>query len=121
MKLYVICKMLNGEPVVPAGSFYGYSFVDKVNSWGGYLFTGTAAQLAALATAANVYAFQDLEVPVAPEHQAAINAWLVAQWGPGSEMPPGCTYHEGIILLGQALNRDFQLPMLDVADPETTA
>ena len=52
--MYAIAKMSNGMPDLGGLPYYGFVHIGRVGDWGAYLFSGTPAQLSAIAAAEGV-------------------------------------------------------------------
>ena len=126
MKLFAIVSMENGLPKIDftATPCTGYALGGKVGGFGCYLFSGTAAQLTALAALANVIAirqvsdgsvrFPELDATIGAAARTKINNWLTARGYPN--IPSGWTYRQVVKEIYKRVEARFDLDHLDVGE-----
>lgn len=125
MKLFCIANQSSGIPAISNLPFAGWVLCGKVGSWGAYLFSGTAAQLAAINALPQIFGicvvtesgdvkWAELDGTIASATRLKLNAWLTARGYP--TIPAGATYKQVVLAVYQRLNALFELNAFDVAD-----
>jgi hypothetical protein len=126
-KMFALCQMSGGSPAVDfsATPIRGYVLCDQVASWGAYLFSGTGAQLTALAAVPEVVPivavtenggtkWAELDGTIAPAVRTKLNTWLTNRGYPN--IPAGWTYRRVVREIYERINPHFSLDNFDVAD-----
>jgi len=117
--LFAICDMVGGFPNIPASTpVKGWAHFDSLGQYGAYLFSGTAAQLAALnalpnmaglvemtGKADNEREWLELDTVIAAGVRTKINNWLTARGRP--TIPAGQTYKQVVRAIFQYFNSRF--------------
>lgn len=117
--LFAICNMIGGSPNIPASTpVKGYAHFDTLGQYGAYIFSGTAAQLAALNALPNVIGlvamtgktdndkeWLELDTVIAAGVRTKINTWLTARGF--TNIPAGWTYKQVVRAIYQRFNSRF--------------
>lgn len=127
MKAFAIIRMTNGAPDIENLPIHGFvlAFHLPNYSWGGYLISGTSAQLNALNSLSQVFGivavtqsgdvkWAELEgvCPVAVRNR--LNTWLGNNGYPN--IPSGWTYKRIIREIFQRTNEHFDLSTINIVD-----
>lgn len=127
--LYAINQMINGQTEVSHEAFKGVCLAaGPIGSWALYLYSGTAAQLTAIAALATVYPlaamtdngvikWAELNNTVTAAHRTKLNTWLTARGYP--TIPVGWSYLQilnALVTRIKRANDGFDLNVTWVAD-----
>jgi hypothetical protein len=125
-KLFAICRMSGGLPDidVTVTPVKGWVLCDQVGNQGAYLFSGTAAQLAALnalsqvlgiiAVTQNGARWAELDGVISSAVRTKLNTWLTARGYPN--IPADWTYRQVILAVYKRLNNHFDLSNFDIEE-----
>ncbi len=124
---FAICKMAGGLPDIDfeATPVHGYTLGGVVGNFGAYLFSGTAAQLAALnalpqvvvicaLTTAGDVRWAELDGKIAEAIRTRLNTWLTTRGYP--TIPADCSNRQVVEAIYKRMNDKFDLGGIDVAD-----
>jgi hypothetical protein len=121
--------MVGGEPDVNREAIYGFVHCASVGNWGAYAFSGTAAQLTALAalpvvqlipicavTKSGNVKWAELNTVIPSAVRTKLNTWLTARGLPN--IPAGWTYRQVVLAVFKRLHDRFDLDNFYVVAPE---
>lgn len=129
--LFGICRMVGGDPdldrtVTP---FHGFVHCASIGNFGAYLFSGTGAQLTALAalpvaqfvpivaiTKSGDVRWAELDGVITTAIRNKLNTWLTARSLPN--IPVGWTYKQVVVAIFKRLHANFDLDNFYVVAPE---
>ncbi len=124
---FAICRMAGGLPDIDfmATSVFGYTIGGVIGQFGAYLWSGTAAQLAALnalpqvvgicaLTTAGDVRWAELDGKIAAAVRNRLNIWLGAQGYP--TIPADWSNRQVVEAIYKRMNDRFDLGGIDVAD-----
>ncbi len=127
MKAFAIIKMTGGHPAIDATAtpYTGFTFCDSIGQWGGYIVSGTGAQLRAIDDLTDVYGicvvtqdgdkhWPELNNVMATAIRNRLNTWLTARGF--SNIPTNWTNKQVILAIFRRLNVDFNINNFDVTD-----
>jgi len=123
--------IVGGDPDIDrvAIPYHGFAKCISVSNYGCYLFSGTTAQLTALAalpaaqfvpvcvvTHDDKVRWAELDGIIANGVRTKLNTWLTARSLPN--IPVGWTYRQVVMAIFKRLNADFDLDWFNVIAPE---
>ena len=125
--MFAIATMQGGVPVIDteATPYKGHVLCGQQGQFGGYIFSGSASQLAALNALPNVVGlavmtesamakWPELENAIVPARRTRLNTWLTARSYP--TLPANWTYRQAITAVWRRLYADFQIGNYDILD-----
>lgn len=127
MKMFCVIKKSTSDPdldrtVTP---YTGHVYIGEIAGWGGYIVSGTKAQLQAINALPNVYGlayvteaegahWTELDAAITPAIRTRLNTWLTAR--SQTTIPAAWTNKQVIMAIFKRMRVDFDLDQCDVMD-----
>jgi len=128
--LWALCRIEGGDPLIDRSAIpVGFDHCATVGNWAAYLFSGTAAQLTALAALPNTQLvpivavtksgdvrWAELDGIISSGVRTKLNTWLSNHGQPA--IPTGWTYRQVVLAIFRRLHANFDLDGFYVVAPE---